>query len=277
MQTRSSSTGPAPARLAALLAALLVLASFGTAHAQYSRGYPGGQRNAYEAGVFDYYLLTLSWSPTYCAEQGPRANYEEQCAPRSRPYAFVLHGLWPQFNRGWPQDCRSRDNGFVPKPVARRMLDIMPSERLIFHEYRKHGTCSGLGVDGYFDLARRLYDGVRIPERFRGHVDDRMFVSPEEVVSEFVRANPGLKPEMMAVVCGGPGNRLKEVRICYDKGGDFRACGANENPARLCSANRMYVPPVREGGRSEPRRDRDRVEPPGPPDEIAPGPRERRL
>ena len=43
------------------------------------------------------------------------------------------------------------------------MLDIMPSKRLIFHEYRKHGTCSGLGVDGYFDLARRLFESVKIP------------------------------------------------------------------------------------------------------------------
>ena len=86
--------------------------------------------------------------------------------PGGRPYAFVLHGLWPQHERGWPQDCRSSDRGWVPGPVAERMLDIMPSKKLIFHEYRKHGTCSGLGVDGYFGLARQLYEKVKIPPRF---------------------------------------------------------------------------------------------------------------
>jgi ribonuclease T2 len=269
------------ARFLQIASAVAVLALGSAAEAQYSNRNYGTQnynRNPSEPGVFDYYLLSLSWSPTFCAEQGQRGGgNEEQCAPRGRPYAFVLHGLWPQNHRGWPESCRSPDRGFVPRPVARRMLDIMPSERLVFHEYRKHGTCSGLGVDGYFDLARRLYESVRIPERFRGHLDDRMFVSPGEVVAEFVRANPGLKPEMVAVACGGSGNRLKEVRICFDKGGDFRACGANENQDRLCTANRMYVPPVRGGGDARPpRRERDEP-PPASPDEIAPGPRERRL
>jgi ribonuclease T2 len=263
---------------AVLAVALLVGAT--AAHAQYSnrgdyQGYNSGRSST--PGVFDYYLLSLSWSPTYCAEQGDRGGGrdEEQCAPRSRPYAFVLHGLWPQYQRGWPQDCRSRDNGFVPRPVARRMLDIMPSERLVFHEYRKHGTCSGLGVDGYFDLARGLYGKVRIPERYVGMRDTRTFVSPDEVIRDFVEANPGLRPDMVAVSCGGPGNRLKEVRVCFDKGGEYRTCGANENQHRLCNASRMYVPPVRQGGVSQPRRDRD--EPEGPAEEIAPGPRDRRL
>ncbi|MDX2201368.1 MAG: ribonuclease T2 [Hyphomicrobiaceae bacterium] len=258
---------------------LFVLAFASSAHAQYSnRGYQDNRPGRSAPGVFDYYLLALSWSPTYCAEQGDRGGRdEEQCAPRSRPYAFVLHGLWPQHNRGWPQDCRSRDGGFVPRPVARRMLDIMPSERLVFHEYRKHGTCSGLGVDGYFDLARSLYDKVRIPERFVALKDSRLFVSPDEVIADFVRANPDLRPDMVAVSCGGPGNRMKEVRICFDKGGQFRACGANENQSRLCDASRMYVPPVREGGFTQPRRDRGPPREEGSPDDIAPGPRERRL
>jgi ribonuclease T2 len=238
-----------------------------------------------EAGEFDYYALVLSWSPTYCADAGDRRN-DAQCAPRSgRPYAFVLHALWPQHERGWPQDCRSSDRGYVPGPVANRMLDIMPSKRLVFHEYRKHGTCSGLGVDGYFDLARRLHDKVRIPPRFVELTDSRTTVSPGELMQDFMAANPGLEPDMIAVQCGGAGNRLKEVRICFDKGGNFRACGRNENQARLCRAERMYVPPVRLGAggrrdRERPDADRDSSErkaPPLAPDTL-PGPRgDRRL
>jgi ribonuclease T2 len=200
-----------------------------------------------EAGQFDYYVLALSWSPTYCADAGDRRR-DPQCDGRSgRPYAFVLHGLWPQHERGWPQDCKSGDRGWVPGQVADRMLDIMPSKRLVFHQYRKHGTCSGLGVDGYFDLARTLYGKVKIPPRFVKLTDERMFVGVGELVGDFLAANPDLKPDMLSVQCGGAGNRLKEVRVCFTRDGQFRTCGRNEDQRRLCSADRMYVPPVRLG------------------------------
>jgi ribonuclease T2 len=268
--------------LAALVATLLITGlAAGDALAQrsydregpdgYGRSSRYGGRSESRPGVFDYYLLALSWSPTYCADIGD-ARRDPQCSPRGRPYAFVLHGLWPQFERGWPSNCSSSDRGYVPGPMADRMLDIMPSKRLVFHEYRTHGTCSGLGVEGYFDLARQLYEKVRIPRRFSGPVEERMTVAPGELVSEFMAANPQLKPDMIVVACGGAGNRLKEVRICFDKGGSFRACGRNENQGRLCSADRMYVPPVRggQGAGPEPR-------PAGRGDDILPGPRERRL
>jgi len=232
-----------------------------------------------QPGVFDYYLLALSWSPTYCAGISD-GRYDPQCHGRERrPYAFVLHGLWPQFEQRWPQFCRTSESTFVPEPVAQRMLDIMPSKRLIFHEYRKHGTCSGLGVDGYFDLARRLYGSVKIPERYVGLQDDRLMVSPDELIGEFMAANPTLTRDMIVVECGGPGNRLKEVRICFNKGGSLRACGRNEDQRRLCSAERMYVPPVRISaqGAVPDRRPRESRQPQQPQSksggDLLPGPR----
>jgi ribonuclease T2 len=266
---------PSPVRR--LAAALIVLAGCsGDALAQggpYRERPDSYQRDRgaaeHRAGVFDYYVLALSWSPTYCA-QLRETRYDPQChAGGERRYAFVLHGLWPQYQRGWPEYCRSPDRGYVPRPVANRMLDIMPSDKLIFNEYRKHGTCSGLGVDGYFALARRLYDKITIPQRFVGLTDDRLMLSPGELVGDFVEANPGLRPQMLAIECGGPGQRLREVRICFDKSGAFRACGSNENGRRSCSANRMYVPPVRPGPTG--------TSPPTPaPREILPGPRDDR-
>jgi ribonuclease T2 len=238
--------------LAASLAALALSAS--DASSQYRNRYDDrydddrshNRVGKSEPGRFDYYVLALSWSPTYCADRGNSRN-DQQCNPRGRPYAFVLHGLWPQYERGWPKDCRSSDRGWVPGPVADRMLDIMPSKKLIFHEYRTHGTCSGLGVDRYFGLARELYEKVKIPEKFAELDNDRMTISPGELARDFLAANPGLRPDMIAVQCGGPGNRLREVRICFDKSGAFRSCGTNENQRRLCAADRMYVPPVRFG------------------------------
>jgi ribonuclease T2 len=246
-------------RAAVLALSMIAVLAPSTASAQRSNGYFGAfqrQPNPYSApgpravtqpGVFDYYVMSMSWSPSYCASL-PREGYDPQCSARNgKAYSFVLHGLWPQFNKGWPQDCPTADKGFVPRPVADRMLDIMPSSKLVFHEYRKHGVCSGLTVDGYFDLARKLYEGVKVPDRLQNVTDQRMFMAPDEVIKEFVAANPKLKPDMIAVECGGPGNRLKEVRICFDKTGNLQACGRNENQKKMCSAARMYIPPVREG------------------------------
>jgi ribonuclease T2 len=248
----------------------------------YDREYnPGRGKFISQPGRFDYYVLSLSWSPSYCAGL-PRDGYDPQCHRRDgKRYAFVLHGLWPQFERGWPESCPSPDRGFVPRPVANRMLDIMPSDKLVFHEYRKHGVCTGLGVDRYFDLARRLYEKIRIPRRYAVTVEDRLTVSPQELMQEFVAANPGLKPDMLAVVCGGPGNRLREVRICFGRDGQLRACGRNEDQRKLCSAGSMYVPPVRLGAQpAPPDRDSIKIKPqqplPGPRDYPA-NPPDRRL
>jgi ribonuclease T2 len=247
---------------AAALAVAGTLALTWTAEAQRAPsdiygGFPrgqqqGGGKKITQPGQFDYYLLSLSWSPSYCAGL-PRDGYDPQCNPRGgKRYSFILHGLWPQFERGWPSDCPTADRGFVPAPVADRMLDIMPSKKLVFHEYRKHGTCSGLGIDGYFDLSRKLYEKVKIPEQLRNLTDPRFTIAPGELINQVVAINPGLKPDMLAVECGGPGNRLKELRVCFDKQGEFRACGRNEDQRKLCSAPSMYVPPVREGGSSTP-------------------------
>jgi ribonuclease T2 len=198
-----------------------------------------------QAGQFDYYSLVLSWSPTYCATPD-RASPDPQCERRDgRRYAFVLHGLWPQYERGYPEYCPVRGRPFVPQPIIDGMLDIMPSPRLAIHEYKKHGTCSGLDPAGYFTLSRKLFGAIKIPERYVNPFENQM-VAPDEVVQDFVKANPGLKPDMMAISCGGAGNRLREIRFCFAKDGNQpRSCGRNEDQRRLCSAQKMFLPPVR--------------------------------
>ncbi|MEQ1709910.1 MAG: ribonuclease T2 [Hyphomicrobium sp.] len=221
------------------------------------------------AGQFDYYALVLSWSPTYCSSND-RPGPDPQCDRRDgRRFAFVLHGMWPQYDRGYPEFCPIRGRPFVPQNVIDGMLDIMPSPRLAIHEYKKHGTCSGLDPAGYYTQARKLFGAIRIPERFVNPFENQM-VSPAELSAEFVKANPGLKPDMLAISCGGAGNRLREVRICFNKEGTAPvACGRNEDQRRMCSALKMFVPPVRSHGQGPDkpadRRTDDRSSPlPGP-------------
>lgn len=212
---------------------------------------PGGgprQQQRGKGGVegrFDYYALVMSWSPSFCASDAARPD-ESQCRPRARPFAFVLHGLWPQYEKGYPEYCPTAERPFVPQATIDRIQDIMPSRSLAIHEYRKHGVCTGLGPEGYYQLSRKLFTSINVPKRFVGPTENQM-VDTSTIVQEFVAANPGLKPEMLAIVCAGPGNRLREVRICFTPQGELRACGTNENQRRLCAAPRVFVPPVRMG------------------------------
>ena len=88
---------------------------------------------------FDYYLLNLSWSPEFCHSH-PDAP---ECATHS---TFVLHGLWPQnYDGTYPENCSSASG--PSDPAAYR--DIYPDQGLLQHEWRTHGTCSGLSADPF--------------------------------------------------------------------------------------------------------------------------------
>jgi ribonuclease T2 len=190
-------------------------------------------------GVFDYYVLVLSWMPSYCRGEG-RARKDGQCDAQ-KPRAFLLHGLWPQYEEGWPEDCPIGKRAWVPDRVIGEMRDIMPSKNLMIHEYRVHGTCSGLAPSQYFAVARELYERVGMPERFLAP-DAHRVLSPDDIEREFLTANPWLKPEMISVTCRK--QNLLDIRVCFGRDLFPRACGVNEDQKRLCPAPNIAVPPV---------------------------------
>lgn len=186
------------------------------------------------AGDFDFYVLALSWSPSYCADAGERAD-RMQCGT-DKGFAFVTHGLWPQYERGFPRDCRVTGRNPTRAQVD-GMLDIMPSPGLVRHEWRSHGTCSGLDPASYFRQVRAAYDRVVIPEELRSADEDRD-MSPADIERAFIGANRGMKPSGIAVACKG--GALQEVRICMTDGLDFRPCA--EVDRKACRADRISVP-----------------------------------
>jgi ribonuclease T2 len=175
--------------------------------------------NEDEPGDFDFYVLALSWSPTYCAEAGSRAD-PQQCRA-SRPFRFIVHGLWPQKDRGWPDFC-ALPRELQPSPeVLQGMYDIMPSRGLMQHQWRKHGSCSGLSPSAYFDKTRAAFEKIRIPAAFQ-NLRNGGRIGPDAVETAFRLANPGLRDTAIAVTCTS--GKLQEVRICYDKELNFRSC-----------------------------------------------------
>jgi len=224
------------------LAALLALMAVVTAA-------PAQDRRQNAPGAFDFYVLALSWSPTYCEEAAqqrpPSAAARQQCG--ARPYAFVVHGLWPQYEHGFPEYC-SRDDRRPDRTTIGNMLDLMPSTGLIFHQWRRHGVCSGLSVRAYFEHVRRARARVKVPEEYLALATHKT-VSPAEVEEAFVRANHGLTHDAVAVNCSG--RRLSEVRICMTRDLAFRPCP--EVDRRACRARQVVMPPVRLGTAVEPR------------------------
>jgi ribonuclease T2 len=257
---RRARAGGAVAAILALVVGLVVSAmADGPAAAQ--------DRRQNQAGQFDFYVLSLSWSPSFCdaaaeraaargeqAQSAPTSPQSDSTAPRpprrrtaveqqcgERPYAFVVHGLWPQYEKGFPEFCQ------VPAPRLNReivsgMLDLMPSPRLIFREWDRHGTCSGLPPRAYFDTVRKARAVVKIPEAY---LDPKatLTVTPDEVEDAFVKANPGLTRAGISVSCDS--KRLGEVRLCLNRDLGFRDCAPSVR--RSCRRDKIEMPPVRGG------------------------------
>lgn len=190
---------------------------------------------AVHADDFDFYVLSLSWSPSWCAAND-RDGSTAQCDGR-RAYTFIAHGLWPQNERGWPEYCSSREPERVPQSLASQYFDIIPSAGLAGHEWRKHGTCSGLNQRVYFETLRSAYRKIRLPPVvFDGRIARKL--GTDEIETLFSRANPGLKRDGIAVGCDG--GQLSEIRICMTKSFVFRACEEVDNNA--CRARIVGVP-----------------------------------
>jgi ribonuclease T2 len=193
-------------------------------------------------GEFDFYVLSLSWSPSFCESVAERDNggrsQQAQCG--GRPFSFVVHGLWPQYERGFPEYC-DRDS-WLDRNIMTSMLDLMPAPGLIFNEWKKHGTCSGLGPRGYFEAIRKARATVKIPPEFIDLADPKT-ISPADIEDAFIKVNPGLPASAISVTCNR--SRLSEVRICMGKDLQFRAC--EELDRRACRRDQLTMPPVRGG------------------------------
>ncbi len=192
-----------------------------------------GPRGASRGGDFDFYVLSLSWSSGFCATGGADKG-KAQC-DRGAGLGFVVHGLWPQYERGFPSDC----GGGQPSSVAlEQARGLFPDMGLARYEWRKHGTCSGKSPAEYFGDVRRARDMIEIPGQFsRARGDQSM--SPQEILRAFESANPRLRPGMAAVGCRS--GVLQEVRFCLSRDlRDFRPCP--EVVRSSCRAREIDVP-----------------------------------
>jgi ribonuclease T2 len=185
-------------------------------------------------GDFDYYLLTLSWAPEFCATN-PNGKGNAECDP-GKHMGLVVHGLWPQYDNGkWPQDCASTPP--VASATVNHMMPIMPGKSLIQHEWAKHGTCSGLSVDDYFGAIEKLYNGLTVPDTFKKPSSPSQ-TSPGDVESAFASSN-NAPTGAFRVSC--PQNEFSAVEVCLSKDLQYQACPTT---LKECRAGQVKVLPV---------------------------------
>ncbi|PIE15073.1 MAG: ribonuclease T [Rhodobacterales bacterium] len=198
---------------------------------------PGGVARADKAGAFDYYILSLSWSPNWCATTGD-AQRSTQC-DRRHQFGWVLHGLWPQYERGHPSYCHTAMRP-PSRGETRAMADIMGTGGLAWHQWKKHGSCSGLSAQQYFATARRAYNAVKRPPVLR-KLDQAVKLRPSVIEQAFLQSNPGWQADMLTITCKR--GYIQEVRLCLTKDLKPRKCGADA--VRDCRLHGALFQPIR--------------------------------
>lgn len=224
--------GPAARCLAAAIALCVVLGTGAIARHRHEAG-------TSIAGQFDYYLLSLSWSPAFCLES-PGAD---ECHGL-RSYGLIVHGLWPQ-NESGPRVEFCDSHRRVDDDIVDSLADLMPARGLIYHEWSAHGSCSGLDPRDYFGLVRRAYGGLAIPERL-AHPTAAVTQSTAALTRELLAANPRFPDQSLIVTCTRQQDspRLREVRVCLDRELEPRRCSADVLRS-ACRAPELIIPPVR--------------------------------
>jgi ribonuclease T2 len=197
----------------------------------------GAVADGEKAGEFDYYVLSLSWSPNWCALQGD-ARKSDQCDAR-HDHGWILHGLWPQYHRGFPSLCGSTERP-PTRSMTNDMADIMGTSGLAWYQWKKHGTCSGLSASAYYALSREAYERITRPPVFRG-LDQAVRLPASVVEDAFLASNPGLERDMITITCKN--NHIQEARLCLSKSLDPVPCG--QDVVRDCTSKNALFTPVR--------------------------------
>ena len=190
-----------------------------------------------KAGEFDYYVLALSWTPTWCALEGD-ARRSEQCEA-SKNFGWTLHGLWPQFHRGWPSFCSTSERQ-PSRSMTNGMSDIMGTSGLAWHQWKKHGTCSGLSASDYYALSREAYGKITRPALFR-RLEKPVKVPAKVIEEAFLKENPSLKANTLTITCKS--GRIQEARVCLSKDLEPVPCG--RDTIKDCSLSNALFDPIR--------------------------------
>lgn len=156
------------------------------------------------------YTLALSWSPEFCKPRRDERGHAFQCSGKQGSFGLVVHGLWPEGTKDWPQWCET--TGALTAADIRSALCLMPSERLVARQWAKHGSCMVRRPAAYLEVIRILRSGLRLPDYDRLSREDGLTAG--RIRAAFADANPAW-PESAIGVKLSPRGWLEEIRLCY--------------------------------------------------------------
>lgn len=174
------------------------------------------QPDAAQPGKFDYYVLSLSWAPNYCA--GHPTDHSAECKAGGH-VGFVLHGLWPQTTVGRPPlSCENVSP--VAAETVRHMMEYFPDRGMIQHEWQTHGSCSGLDAQEYFGKMEQAFKALKVPDQYRA-LDREQRVPIKELEKAFADANSAPANAFRVSCFAG---QLVNVEACLSKDLQYQAC-----------------------------------------------------
>lgn len=158
------------------------------------------------------YTLALSWSPEFCKPRKGARSHAFQCGGASGHFGLVVHGLWPDQGRSWPQWCGA--SGAITPADLRQNMCMMPSARLIARQWAKHGSCMAKRPQTYLNVTRILWQSLQIPDY--DAISREQGLTAGRIRSAFAAENPGWPETAIAVRLNQRG-WLEEIRLCYSR------------------------------------------------------------
>lgn len=143
-----------------LLAVVLLLALAGPTRAL---ALDANEEASVDNPVVDFWVYSVTWQPTFCLMRPDTPGCDQA------PQRLLSHGIWPysksneNFSNRHPQFCTSspscnKDACTMNEEQIEQVLANAPLRGLVTkepkgmfaHEWRKHGTCSGVTMTEYF-------------------------------------------------------------------------------------------------------------------------------
>lgn len=189
------------------------------------------------AGDYDYLVLSLSWSANWCALEGD-ARDSEQCDP-AHDFDWVVHGLWPQYEDGWPAYCPTNERA-PSRQVTTAQADIFGAGGAAWYQWKKHGVCTGLSAEQYYGVTRLALQKVNRPAVL-AKLTKPVRVPAAVIEEAFLEANPDWSADMVTITCSD--GYIQEARICFDTKLNPRPCAPDTR--RDCTLKDARLEPVR--------------------------------
>lgn len=189
-----------------------------------------GSNSGVPSGCFDVYVLAETWFPQYCTR---RSDYS--CDGLKNTWVATnlgAHGLWPQYKEfkgdpsvpTYPTNCTNSPGGskFIPSDLSSQLkekyvkLSPIDGLNLANHEWKKHGTCSNMTQQNYFNqVINYVVNKIPTPQSFKFNIGKS--VSYQQLVNWY----NGAKWVLLRCYYDKDTNKqyLSEIRTFWSKAG----------------------------------------------------------